>query len=134
METFTLRAQTSPDLREPDAATGDETTTAAPRVAFTMVGFAIASKLDDAGKEQNHDNDDDDADDSYATTSCVHLDLLIERRIRPFASPLGDVPCRSIVARESVDSAQILGAGPTETGTTEGRGAGKARISSTPSP
>jgi hypothetical protein len=50
----------------------------------------IGSKLDDADKEQNHDNDDDDADDSDATTSGIHSDLLIERRMTAVARPWAD--------------------------------------------
>jgi hypothetical protein len=43
------------------------------RVAFPNSRRLIDSNLDDADKEQNHDDDDDHADDSDATTSRVHL-------------------------------------------------------------
>jgi len=67
---------------------GEGTSKAAPSVAIMMFVSRFGSKLDDADEEQNHDNDDDDADDSYATTSCVHLDLPIQRRIKAVDSLL----------------------------------------------
>lgn len=57
-----------------------KTTKTPPSVAITMFS-RFGSKLDDADQEQNHDNDHDHADDSDATTSCVHLDLPLNDRI-----------------------------------------------------